>query len=286
VVHSNAVRLGLATAIAMGFAACGGGDDDASKGSNLAGAGKAATSSGGHAAAGHAALGSSTGGTSTGESSSGGPSAGGSSSAGTSAGGNRSAGGASAAGRPSTCPATSNAGESAEGGATEAGGAGAGGAPATIDAAGCHWQSDLPPGSYLGSCSNCTLVGTVLSCSCLDSSGGLRLPTTLILSSCPSGDIANCNGSLVLDGCFEYNHQGACDTRSIDSRCVEYTASQVPSEEPQCAARCGIWRTKACPVPDVNTHCCDYDDVHVCATGSDAIMAMYQECMSRNICHC
>jgi hypothetical protein len=115
---------------------------------------------------------------------------------------------------------------------------------------------------------------------------GFGMSTTLVLSNCPSVDISNCNGHLSLGSCFVYNHQGACDTRSIDSRCVEYTASFVATAEPQCEAKCGVWRTEPCPVPDTNTQCCDYNGEHVCATGHDAIDAMRAECVSTGICHC
>jgi hypothetical protein len=183
---------------------------------------------------------------------------------------------------------TGNAGENAEAGASGSGdnaGAAAGGAPGTIDRDSCHWSGDLPPGSYADSCRDCTFADGELSCSCEDAADSFFFTSTLTLTTCPSVDISNCDAHLFLGSCFEYNHQGACDTRSTDGRCVEYPLLSEP-QQTQCAARCGVWSTDPCPVPDSNTKCCDYDDVHVCATGTDVIKAMYAECMSRTSCHC
>lgn len=78
--------------------------------------------------------------------------------------------------------------------------------PLAVHADPCGFPpNELPPGSYIASCDNCTVQGPLLTCDCLRIDQTLSR-TTLDITNCRS-DPANTNGVLVCDPC---STTGAC----------------------------------------------------------------------------
>jgi hypothetical protein len=53
----------------------------------------------------------------------------------------------------------------------------------------------VPNGSFVSSCSNCSIANNTLSCSCYNMAGAAK-STSLNLNACGMGDISNQNGTL------------------------------------------------------------------------------------------